>query len=82
MRLDSEQIVLPLTDFLRPTVDQAFTDLASGAVSTRKVVLKNRTALPVQFHWVVEHHPTPHTEQSNYVTTWGRLGETHSYMYI
>lgn len=78
MRLDSEQILPPLADLLRPTVDQAFADLAPGAVSTRKVVLKNRTALPVQFHWVVEHHPTPHTEQSNYVTTWGRLGETHS----
>ena len=78
LRLDAEQIMPPLADLLRPNVDQAFADLAPGAVSTRIVVLKNRTALPIQFHWAVEHHPTPHTEQSKYVTKWGRLGDTHS----
>jgi hypothetical protein len=78
LRLDAEQILPPLADLLRPKVDQAFADLAPGAVSTRKVTLKNRTALPIQFHWVVEHHPTSHTEQSTYLTKWGRVGDTHS----
>jgi hypothetical protein len=78
MRLGTEQIMPPLADLLRPKVDQAFADLAPGAVSTRVVVLKNRTPLPIHFHWAVEHHPTPHTEQSTYLIKWGRPGETHS----
>ena len=78
MRLDTEQILPPIADMLRPTVDQAFADLAPGAVSTRVVALKNRTALPIQFHWNVEHHSTPHTEQGTYLSKWGRLGDTHS----
>ena len=78
LRLDGEQIVPPLADVLRPNVDQAFADLAPGAVTTRLVQLKNRTELPIEFHWNVEHHPTPHTEQSAYLSKWGRLGETHS----
>ena len=78
LRLDAEEILPPLSELLRPNVEQAFADLAPGAASTRVVTLRNRTCLPINYHWVVEHHPTPHTEQSTYLSKWGRLGDTHA----
>ncbi len=55
-----------------------FPSLAPGATQAKQVVLANRSPLPLSYHWVVEHEPTPHNMMQSYMEKWGVVGQSHS----